>query len=133
MEMVRQRETTIKKLESRTRNALEISIKADDGQSRLIIKAPNQILAMRVNSAKMEELQKADAELKEQNSVQARSEKMAGQVWPHLKSYSYFVQDDFATFGTALLEKISKLNETVMGKRCIFNFRFLTYYSPSSR
>ena len=31
MEMVRQRETTIKKLESRTRNALEISIKADDG------------------------------------------------------------------------------------------------------
>ena len=46
---------------------------------------------MRVNSAKMEELQKANAELKEQNSVQARSEKMAGQVWPHLKSQSYFV------------------------------------------
>jgi len=88
MEMVRQRETTIKKLESRTRNALEISIKADD--------------AMRLNSVKMEKLQKDNAELKELNSVQARSEKMAN-------------QDDFATFGTALLEKISKLNETVMG------------------
>ena len=34
MEMVRQRETTIKKLESRTRNALEISIKADDGNAK---------------------------------------------------------------------------------------------------
>ena len=32
MEMVRHRETTIIKLESRTRNALEISIKADDGK-----------------------------------------------------------------------------------------------------
>ena len=35
---------------------------------------------MRLNSVKMEKLQKANAELKELNSVQARSEKMADQV-----------------------------------------------------
>ena len=31
LEMIRQREKTIKNLEVKTRNALEISIKADDG------------------------------------------------------------------------------------------------------
>ena len=34
LEMIRQREKTIKNLEVKTRNALEISIKADDGKNR---------------------------------------------------------------------------------------------------
>ena len=33
LEMIRQREKTIKNLEVKTRNALEISIKADDGKT----------------------------------------------------------------------------------------------------
>ena len=44
LEMVRQREETIKRLESRTRSALEISIKADDG-IRHIIDNPPPILS----------------------------------------------------------------------------------------
>ena len=36
LEMIRQREKTIKNLEVKTRNALEISIKADDGNLVLI-------------------------------------------------------------------------------------------------
>ena len=36
LEMIRQREKTIKNLEVKTRNALEISIKADDGNLLLI-------------------------------------------------------------------------------------------------
>ena len=36
LEMIRQREKTIKNLEVKTRNALEISIKADDGNPVLI-------------------------------------------------------------------------------------------------
>ena len=40
LEMIRQREKTIKNLEVKTRNALEISIKADDGNLVLFIFQP---------------------------------------------------------------------------------------------
>ena len=41
LEMIRQREKTIKNLEVKTRNALEISIKADDGNLVLVIFKPS--------------------------------------------------------------------------------------------
>ena len=79
MEMVRQRETTIKKLESRTRNALEISIKADDGMLFQIVMLQAIFSAIKANSQKMEKLQKENEALQKSQSLASRTEKMANQ------------------------------------------------------
>lgn len=87
MEMIRQREKTIKLLEVKTRNALEISIKADD--------------AIRSNANKIKKLEEENSALKSAENVQTAAENMAQ-------------QDDFITFGLNLVSKINDLNTAVV-------------------
>ena len=114
LEMIRQREKTIKNLEVKTRNALEISIKADDGNLVLIFRPFIVFLAIRSNTDRVKRLEQENAALKEaqtKNSETKTDEKVKA------KADNMAKQDDFVTFGLNLVSKINDLNTAVVGKR----------------
>merc|ERR1711990_784604 len=97
LEMIRQREKTIKNLEVKTRNALEISIKADDA----IRSNTDRVKRLEQENAALKEAQTKNSETKTDEKVKAKADNMAK-------------QDDFVTFGLNLVSKINDLNTAVV-------------------
>jgi len=95
--MIHQREKTIKNLEVKTRNALEISIKADDA----IRSNTDRVKRLEQENAALKEAQTKNSEIKTDENVKAKADDMAK-------------QDDFVTFGLNLVSKINDLNTAVI-------------------